>query len=195
MTEGSVEGLLTNTLKLLVEGPRYYAMSHSGFIIDGNRYHTVDAKVSTADYGIHIEADSSLNYYGVLREILVLDFYTFRLAVFKCDWANIVSGVKKESGFTMVNLHDGLDRKDPFILASHAKQVFYSRETETSSWYVVLKAPPRGFHDLELFDESVFTSNVPLDVSALEIDEEASLLLMKYMQLALHPELPETSTE
>ncbi|KAL6199775.1 hypothetical protein ACLB2K_029558 [Fragaria x ananassa] len=88
----------------------------------------------------------------------------------RCDWANIVSGVKKEDGFTLVNLHDGLDKKDPFILASHAKQVFYSRESESSSWYVVLKAPPRGFHDLELFDESVFMSYVPQDVSALDID-------------------------
>ncbi|KAL6141538.1 hypothetical protein ACLB2K_059826 [Fragaria x ananassa] len=117
-----------------------------------------------------IEADFSLNYYGIIREILVLDYYTFRLAIFRCDWANIVSGVKKEDGFTLVNLHDGLDKKDPFILASHAKQVFYSRESESSSWYVVLKAPPRGFHDLELFDESVFMSYILQDVSALDID-------------------------
>ncbi|XP_004309364.1 PREDICTED: uncharacterized protein LOC101306581 [Fragaria vesca subsp. vesca] len=170
MCEASVEGILSDTLKLLVKGPRFYAMSHIGFIIHGKHFYTVDAKVSTTDYGVHIEADSSLNYYGVIRDILVLDFYTFRLAIFRCDWANIVSGVKKEDGFTLVNLHDGLDKKDPFILASHAKQVFYSRETESSSWYVVLKAPPRGFHDLKVFDESVFTPYVPQDVSALDID-------------------------
>ncbi|KAL6137925.1 hypothetical protein ACLB2K_063214 [Fragaria x ananassa] len=169
MSEAS-EGFLSDTLKLLVKGPRFYAMSHTGFVIHGKRFHTIDANVSTADYGVHIEADSSLNYYGIIREILVLDYYTFRLAIFRCDWANVVSGVKKEDGFTLVNLHDGLDKKDPFILASHAKQVFYSRESESSSWYVVLKAPPRGFHDLELFDESVFMSYVPQDVSALDID-------------------------
>ncbi len=66
MSEAS-EGFLSDTLKLLVKGPRFYAMSHTGYIIHGKRFHTVDAKVSTADYGVHIEADSSLNYYGVIR--------------------------------------------------------------------------------------------------------------------------------
>ncbi|XP_004301411.1 PREDICTED: uncharacterized protein LOC101302366 [Fragaria vesca subsp. vesca] len=117
------EGFLSDTLKLLVKGPRFYAMSHIGFVIHGKHFHTIDANVSTADYGVHIEADSSLNYYGIIREILVLDYYIFRLAIFRCDWANIVSGVKKGDGFTLVNLRDGLDKKDQFILASHAKQV------------------------------------------------------------------------
>ena len=78
--------------------------------------------------------------------------------------------VKNEDGFTLFNLRDNLDKNDPFILAPHAKQVFYSRETGNSSWYVVLKAPPRGFHELEMFDESVFESYVPLDISALDVD-------------------------
>lgn len=41
-------------------------------------------------------------------------------------------------------------RKGSFIRASQAKQVFYFREGEMSNWYVVLKVPPRGFHDLEV---------------------------------------------
>ncbi|KAL6193972.1 hypothetical protein ACLB2K_035056 [Fragaria x ananassa] len=95
MCEANVEGILSDTLKLLVKGPRFYAMLHIGFIIHRKRFYTVDAKVSTTDYGVHIEADSSLNYYGVIRDILVLDFYTFRLAIFRCDWANIVSGKRR----------------------------------------------------------------------------------------------------
>ncbi|XP_062025478.1 uncharacterized protein LOC133741770 [Rosa rugosa] len=162
------------TFPLLVKGPRHSAMSHTGFLINGKRFHTMEANVSTQDYGVHIEADTLCNYYGIIKDILVLDFYKFRLAVFLCDWANIVSGVKKVDGFTLVNLHEGLSKKDPFILASHAQQVFYSRDNETSSWYVVLKAPPRGFHDLDIFDESVFTSYVPQDASALHIDNEDS---------------------
>ncbi|KAK9902302.1 hypothetical protein M0R45_001762 [Rubus argutus] len=185
-SEDSISALISDTLTLLVKGPRYSAMSHTGFVINGNRFHTIGANVSTQDYGVHIEADTlcrssakdrtqeiaPVKYYGVIRDILVLDFNHFRVAVFHCDWANLVSGVKKEDGFTVVNLHEGLSKKDPFILASHAKQVFYSRESETSSWYTVLRAPPRGFHELDMFDESVFTSHVGQDASAFDIDNE-----------------------
>ncbi|KAL5777866.1 hypothetical protein ACOSP7_010792 [Xanthoceras sorbifolium] len=108
-------------------------------------------------------------YYGVLRKILLVDYNQFRVPLFKCDW---VSGndVKVEDGFTLVNLHPRVNKydRDPFILASQATQVFYSRETDTSNWYVVLKAPPRGFHDLEKFDEHAYMTSAPLDVSQLD---------------------------
>ncbi|XP_059635253.1 uncharacterized protein LOC132277409 [Cornus florida] len=53
-----------------------------------------------------------------------------------------------------------------------AKQVFYSREDETSNWYVVLKAPPRGFNDLESFEENSYVSSMPLDVSRLDSNDD-----------------------
>ena len=34
-------------------------------------------------------------------------------------------------------------------MPSQAGQVFYSREDESSPRYVVMKAPPRGYHDLK----------------------------------------------
>lgn len=101
----------------------------------------------------------------------MLDYRGFEEPVFRCDWADINNGVKLEDGFTLVNLHDGLRKfeHDPFILASQAKQVFYSKESPKSNWYVVLKAPPRGFHDFEAFDESVYASYSPLDMSKLDV--------------------------
>ena len=76
----------------------------------------------------------------------------------------------------MVNLYQGQNQfaNDPFILASQAKQVFYSRESDTSNWYVVLKAPPRSFDELEMFDESTYMSSTPLDLSRLDlsVDDE-----------------------
>lgn len=123
---------------------------------------------------MHIEVDTLSNYYGVIREILILDFHKFKLALFRCDWANVASGVKKVDGFTVVNLHEGLSKIEPFILASHAQQVFYSRDTDKSNWYAVLKAPLRGFNDLELFDPSIFTTAATgdQDCAALNIDDE-----------------------
>ena len=162
-------------------------MSYSGYVINGKRYHTTEVERSTQDYGVSVEAETicrssardmtqiiaNVSYYGVIKDIILLDFHTFRLPVFQCDWANIVSGVKKDEGFTLVNLHEGLNQfqRDPFILASQAKQVFYSRESNSSSWYVVLQAPPRGFFDLEEFDESAYMTYAPQDVSHLNIDD------------------------
>ncbi|KAF7152665.1 hypothetical protein RHSIM_Rhsim01G0043900 [Rhododendron simsii] len=81
---------------------------------------------------------------------------------------------RMEDGFTFVNLHQGQTQydKDPFILASQAKQVFYSREIESSNWYVVLKAPPRGFYDLKMYEETVDTSSRTQDVSALGMNND-----------------------
>ncbi|KAL5757616.1 hypothetical protein ACOSP7_020227 [Xanthoceras sorbifolium] len=148
---------------------------------DGVNYHS---EKSTQDSGVSIEAETvctitgrdgsqvtkKMVYYGVLRKILLVDYNQFRVPLFKCDW---VSGndVKVEDGFTLVNLHPRVNKydKDPFILASQATQVFYSRETDTSNWYVVLIAPPRGFHDLEKFDEHAYMTSAPLDICYLII--------------------------
>jgi len=81
----------------------------------------------------------------------------FQIPIFNCSWANKGNGVKEEDGFTLVNLHlsQAAFLQDPYILASQAKQVFYSRESDLSQWYVVMKAPPRGYHELETEEESV----------------------------------------
>lgn len=35
--------------------------------------------------------------------------------------------------------------------------MFYSREDESSPWYVVMRAPPRGYHELDTEEEYVAT--------------------------------------
>lgn len=76
----------------------------------------------------------------------------FQVTIFKCNWANKGNGVKEEDMFTLVNLHltQSTFLQDPYILATQAKQVFYSREDDSSHWYVVIRAPPRGYHELEI---------------------------------------------
>ena len=96
-------------------------------------------------------------YYGVIQEIILLDYHMFQVPLFKCKWANKHNGVKEEDGFTLVNLHVNqlAYLQDPYILPSQAKQVFYSRKEDSSPWYVVMRAPPRGHHELETEAEYV----------------------------------------
>ncbi|XP_073304102.1 uncharacterized protein [Primulina huaijiensis] len=176
----------SDRIQWLAHGPKKHVISYMGYIINGYRFHTLDVERSTQDSGVSIEADtvcqSSANdyshtvgrvlYYGVIRDIVLLDYYSFKVPVFRCDWANHETGIKMEDGFTLVNLHQGLRtfEGDPFILASQAKQVFHSRDNDESNWYVLLKAPPRGMHNMNLLEEEAYTSFTPLDVSTLEIN-------------------------
>ncbi|XP_059638836.1 uncharacterized protein LOC132281118 [Cornus florida] len=185
---GAVGNDVSDTLMCLANGPRREVISHSGYIINGQRFHTKDVEISTQDSGVSLEAEiicqssardtnqvlGKVSYYGVLKDILLLDYHTFKVPIFDCEWANIRNGIKVEDGFVLVNLHEGQSQfqSDPFILALQAKQVFYSREDETSNWYVVLKAPPRSFNDLESFEENSYVSSMPLDVSRLDSNDD-----------------------
>jgi len=108
-----------------------------------------------------------VTFYGVIKEILLLDYHMFHVPLFRCSWANKGNGVKEEDGFTLVNLHmnQAAFLNDLFILASQAKQVFYSRDDDNSPWYVCTRAPPRGYYELETVEEFV---SAPISVQPLK---------------------------
>ncbi|KAK9270549.1 hypothetical protein L1049_026130 [Liquidambar formosana] len=149
---------VSNTLEWLSRGPRKHVMSYLGYIINGHRFHTSDVEKSTQNSGVSLEVETicrssardtaqvveKICYYGIIRDIILLDYYKFRVPIFKCDWTNIGNGVKFEDGLLMVKIlkRQYQFERDPFILASQAKQVFYSMDNDSSNWYVVLKAPP-----------------------------------------------------
>ena len=168
-------------LNWLAYGPRKHATSYSGYIVNGKRFHIKDVEKSTQNSGVSIEATTMcrssakdvaqvaniVEYYGVLREIILLDYHNFELPIFNCDWANVGNGIKvDEDKFIIANLHQGCSQfsRDPFILASQANQVFYSREDENSNWYVVLRVPQKGFHAYEVCDEEEDTTSTTLEI-------------------------------
>ncbi|XP_075503870.1 uncharacterized protein LOC142541146 isoform X1 [Primulina tabacum] len=175
----------SDQIQWLAHGPRKHVTSYTGYIVNGHKFHTIDIERSTQDSGVSIEAETfcqsnandnshtigSLSYYGVIPDIVLLYYYSFKVPVFRCDWANPGTCIKIEDGFTLVNLHQGLKtfESDPFILASQAKQVFYSRDNDETNWYVLLKAPLRGINNMNVLKEDAYTSSTPLDVSLLEI--------------------------
>lgn len=90
-----------------------------------------------------------VSYYGRVIDIILLDYNVFYVPLFRCQWAVRGNGVKEEDGFTLVNLNQSQVpfQSDPYILASQAKQIFYSREDDSSSWHVVLKGPSRRYSE------------------------------------------------
>lgn len=156
-------------LSRLAHGPRKAVISYKGYVINGQRFHTKDAERTTQNSGVYMEAttmcrssakdDAQLadvvGYYGLINQIILLDYYSFHIPLFRCNWAHVGKGVKKVDWYTLVNLHQGQKEfiREPFILASQAKQIFYARENENSNWYIVLKAPPRGHYESEIYDD------------------------------------------
>ncbi|XP_010451613.1 PREDICTED: uncharacterized protein LOC104733759 [Camelina sativa] len=161
----------SSRLRWLAFGPRHIAQTYKGFVVNGHRFQTDDVKRKTQNSGVTYEAFSMCRasskdtrqmadivaFYGVIKEIVLMDYHMFQVPLFRCSWANKGNGVKEEDRFTLVNLHMNQTSflNDPFILASQAKQVFYSRDDENSPWYVVMRAPPRGYNMMDTVDELV----------------------------------------
>ncbi|XP_013617360.1 PREDICTED: uncharacterized protein LOC106323850 [Brassica oleracea var. oleracea] len=161
-------------LRWLAFGPRNIAHTYKGFVVNGYRYHTDDMQRKTQNNGVAYEAFSMcrasakdsrqqtdiVTYYGVIKEISLLDYHMFQVPLFKCSWAHKGRGLKEEDGFTLVNLHmnQSTFANDPYIMPSQAKQVFYSREEDNSPCYVVMRAPPRGYHELETEEEICYAT-------------------------------------
>ena len=49
---------------------------------------------------------TSHTYYGVITSILELDYNNFRVPIFRCNWVDMIKGVKVDDlGYTLVNLN------------------------------------------------------------------------------------------
>jgi len=163
---------------------RNIAQSYKRYVIKGHRFLTNDVKRKTQNSGVVCKAFSMgrssardtnhmvdiVTYYEVITQIILLDYHMFQIPIFMCNWANKGNGVKEEDGFTLVNLHlnQSVFLKDPYILASEAGQVFYSVEDDSSPWSVVMRALPRGYHELETEEKFVVESVSIRDFGDLE---------------------------
>lgn len=115
-----------------------------------------------------------VSYYGRVTDIILLDYNVFYVPLFRCQWAVRGNGVMVEDGFTLVNLNQSQVSflRDPYILASQAKQVFYSREDDSLSWYVVMKGSSRRYSKEDVEDGNADIGPLPSDVDMdLEMDE------------------------
>ena len=88
------------------KGPSHIIVKHDRYKINGFRFNTkaLDEKRVTQNSGVSIVAktpqvasvkDNNLIYaymtfYGVIKEIWELNYHSFKIPIFKCDWVEIV---------------------------------------------------------------------------------------------------------
>jgi len=132
----------SKTLRLLVVGPNLNVLIWKGYDINNYSFFSKsqDDKSSMQNSGVSLEADSehfynasdnnpiqaSMPYFGVIGEILELDYSQFRVPVSKCKWVNGNTSVHRDPlRFTLVDLNKVAYKDEPFIMAEQARQVFY----------------------------------------------------------------------
>ncbi|XP_048611476.1 uncharacterized protein LOC125585824 [Brassica napus] len=159
------------TLKWIAYGPRCSARKsqNSGVYYEATSVCRSSAKDTS-------QVVDLVSYYGRVTDIILMDYNVFYVPLFRCQWAIKGNGVKIEDGFTLVNMNQSQASfaSDPYILASQAKQVFYSREDESSNWYIVMRGPSRRYSKEDIqegnADIGPLPSNFDMDVDMDEAE-------------------------
>ncbi|KAF6173857.1 hypothetical protein GIB67_039808 [Kingdonia uniflora] len=145
-----------STLKRLADGPSFKAVSYKGYRVNGYVFNTKDSESckTTQNSGIKMKAmtnfrSSSRNqnlvqeettHYGVVREIIELDYYDFKQTVFYCDWVQIE---EKINGFKI----------DPETNLTFVNLVFYCKDPSKDDWYAAIDAPQRLTKDIDAYED------------------------------------------
>ena len=131
----------------------------------GNHFRMEDSQstlLQTYDNGIasifempiaNSQSEVSLNYVGVLQDILKLDYGSLQTPVifFRCEWFKREDNwrnptyVRDDAGFMVVNSQHKLPKmSESFIFPSQVTQVFFSNDLTNPGWKVVLRKEARS---------------------------------------------------
>lgn len=112
----------------------------------------------TQNNGVAVFSEDSVmedhvNYYGILTEIVELQFLGGRrIPLFRCKWVDIFNktrGIKTDIyGHISVNFKCLLRTDEPFVLATQASQVFFVKDNLIKGWHLVVKMQPRDTYDV-----------------------------------------------
>ena len=154
----STPARINNELYALANKASGTVFSYPGMIVNGIKFvvYSRDVKLKTQNCGVMVPSEDSVNYYGVLEEIIQLSYLNgCSVYLFKCKWFN-TSRIKVESNITSVYVKEECYKDDPFILASQAKLIYYLRDIKNENdWRIVNEYIPRNvwdFSDMDIDD-------------------------------------------
>lgn len=149
----------------MARGPLDGVQRFKGYEINGFRFHTklLEEKRKNQNSGVLVRGianGKNTNYYGVLTEIIELQYFEGkRVVLFKCDWwdiDHIGKGVKIDKhDFVSVNTKRKLATNEPFVLASQAEQVFYGKDHFHPNWSIVLNGHSSYFSGGAIGEDTV----------------------------------------
>ena len=129
-------------------GPDFRVRKYSSCIVNGVRFNTVDRDKNKKTQNSGVMSQSSHNgqvtdFFGTLKEIIQLEYNQKErsIVLFKCDWFKLdgkKTEVKDDGFFKSINVGSLWYKNDCYILATHARKVFYLPNTRLEkNWQVV----------------------------------------------------------
>ncbi|XP_057484999.1 uncharacterized protein LOC130771413 [Actinidia eriantha] len=183
--------VVTDELWSLANGPNLLVKEYSGCIVNGVRFRTreVDNRRKTQNSGVLAEGDHEgkmHNFYGHLINVWEFEYMCQKKVIlFQCEWYNTGNTgrnctIRTDKYCMSINVKSRWYQSDPFILPSHAKQVFYLKDTKWGEpWQVVQLVQQRGVFDVpevrdgelsdleessEAFQQESITSALSIDI-------------------------------
>ncbi|XP_040369557.1 uncharacterized protein LOC121051349 [Rosa chinensis] len=156
-------------VRALAAGPNETVGRYKKYVINGFRFHvkSLDTGSNAQNSGIFVNAgsncyataddhrprDGMLDYYGILTDIIELDYHSGRkVLLFDGDWIDNRTanrGIKKdEYGFLLENFNHLLPKPDTLVFASQTLQVFYVKCPVELDWDVIVRTRPRDYFDM-----------------------------------------------
>jgi hypothetical protein len=181
-------------LRWLSYGPSTEVFAYTGYRMNGCTFYTkeYDRKRVNQNSGVTLLAQAmhvasakdknpiyaDMQYYGVIRDIWVLNYEHFLVPIFSCDWVDNNSGLKiDEYGAILVDLNKLGHKDDPFILARQAQQVFYVKDPSDMRWSVVLSGKKTNPEEEEEVHDIV--CECPLSIPPFTVDDADNQLYLR----------------
>lgn len=171
----------------LASGPLNIVESYHMYFVNGYKFHSIEYETNktSMNSGVCVKgtnySDSSVDYYGRLTEVLILEYPRLpikKVALFKCEWYDPTSeGMQVHRKYNLVDVHENkrLRKYEPFIMAIHAAQVCFipypTTKRKNTEWIAVCKVKSRSIVQLPM------SSSEPQEDVAFQEEEINSQLI------------------
>jgi hypothetical protein len=104
-----------------------------------------------------LQAKTKNMYYSQIQEIWELDFHSFEIPLYRCNWVVPIKGVVQDKyGFISIDLNCQGYKSEPFMIAKHIAQVFYVPDTTNKRLEVVIPGKRQFIGVENVVDEEEF---------------------------------------
>ncbi|XP_059075535.1 uncharacterized protein LOC131875398 [Cryptomeria japonica] len=173
------------------------------------RIKKVDEKRQTYDCGVSASFEveccshandrqpirSTLRYYGVLEDIIQLDFMSFKKVIFHVEWYKLIKvGEEKtifmhSNGFHMINTSRFEATSEPYVFPNQCDQIFLIPNLEQPGWSFVIDYDPRGRRVTYVEDNEEDAEFPPDDENSVDGDDKIFIVNDAYDQDEYHMSL------
>ncbi|WMV32547.1 hypothetical protein MTR67_025932 [Solanum verrucosum] len=159
--------------------------------VNGFKFQTeeVSRNKKTNNSDVYIQGDvdgtgQTIEYYGVIQEIIEVRYLGWpnkKIVLFRCEWFDPSHrGTKVDHQHNIIEVkHTRKYRSyDPFIIAQHAKQVYYdsySLRRDKVDWWVVIKSKPVGRIEIDNVLDVANQNDVAIVQQQVDVELETTL--------------------